>query len=107
MIAWAPTLRELGGHPCGDVVCKGDRSACATRAGAHRGDEWPTCPLRDALDDSSVAEVVSLDRIAEVAPLSPWPGQRPAWLVDALLYYRDERARARAFAARVEGGGDA
>lgn len=56
--------------------------------------QWSVCPLCTLMDGPQMRQVITLDRLAKVAPLAGWPDRYAAWLVAGLLTIRAERGEA-------------
>jgi len=64
----------------GPSPCKGDRSVCRANAGAYLGKDWPTCPVRAAMDDTRLQLVLQLETASRVGPIDGWPHGFAAWV---------------------------
>ena len=71
--------------------CALDRSICASKAGKYLRHDFPTCPIRAALDDPSLMYVLSLESQMETSPVSDWPDGFAAWVVDLLSAIKEIR----------------
>lgn len=79
-------------------MCKHDPAKCARERrtlpdGTIRPDgtrptvDWPTCPVRAAIEDPAAPFVMRLHRDAQVAPIAGWTTRFAAWVPDALEAY--------------------
>ncbi len=103
---WTDVLSRMG-LDCveDDAPCKGLAERCKRKAGRYLGQEWDTCPLRDAMGDPYVQHVAQLEASSKINPLQGWPDDYAAWvqplwqqlraLIDDRKAHAMEQARAK------------
>ena len=77
---WTDALARMGLDCIDADGCKGDRSVCKGKAGRYLGQDWPTCPLRSAMDDPHVQHVAQLEASSRINPIEGWPDSYAAWV---------------------------
>lgn len=61
-------------------ACIADRSLCKAKAGVYLGREWPTCPVRSAMDDTHLQLVMQLETASRCSAVSDWPDGYASWV---------------------------
>jgi len=66
---------------------------CKSKAGLYLGKDYPTCPVREMVDDHHLQLGLMLERQSEVSHIEHWPDGWASWVFDILIQIKGARAQ--------------
>tara|TARA_R110000824_G_scaffold30049_5_gene99244 strand:- start:1424 stop:1747 length:324 start_codon:yes stop_codon:yes gene_type:complete len=62
--------------------CQGKAEQCKKKAGSYLGKKYKTCPVSELMSDKRILYCLQLERESAVHPVTGWPDNYAAWVVD-------------------------